>query len=115
MPQLVRLRSSPYVMYCTYRWADSEVDGVRLASPTIGYLSVGCPVRRGWSRGVPTTSSSRGSKGWYAGKIVEDTDGSLLLLAWRRFDEDGNIVGEISGPMPIEHDGASFRLSHSVP
>ena len=40
----------------------------------------------------------------YAGRVVQDTDGTPWLLAWERTDADGAFVGRIGDPRPMAVD-----------
>lgn len=44
----------------------------------------------------------------YGGKLTHTHDNQLVLLAWRLFDEEGEFLGELSDPMPVECDDAGY-------
>jgi beta-fructofuranosidase len=39
---------------------------------------------------------------FYAGRVVEDPGGQLVFQAWRRLDNNGQFLGALSNPAPVE-------------
>lgn len=110
VPQILTIGARSYVMFCCYRWDDRESGG--LTGPTIAYLvgdNPAGPFRWEPENGVLV----EGKEGWYSARAVEDTQGELQMLAWRRFDESGEFVGNISDPVPLHIEPSGLKLNGS--
>jgi beta-fructofuranosidase len=106
VPQYVEIGSSSYIVFCSHRWDEETKDGI--AGPTIAYLVADDPDGPfTWHR---ENVLSPGSLGWYAGKVTQRGDGSLHMLAWRMFEEDGEFGGYISDPIPMRQVGNKLSL-----
>lgn len=104
VPQLVRLEQRWCLLFsvpATPPPADPRPDREWTAHAGTHFLLADDPLGPyEWSTHGRLLADRAGT--WYAAKLVEGPDGSLVCLAWHCFDAEGRFVGALSDPMPVE-------------
>lgn len=104
LPQVVRIDSRYYMLFCNARSNHSAVRRARIGPNGGGsgthYLVA--ETLTGPYRLLTNESLVADEAGtYYGGRLVEDPGGQLVLLAWRARDEAGRFAGELSDPAPV--------------
>jgi beta-fructofuranosidase len=106
VPQLVSLGGRYYLLFSTWAEAHSAARREETRLEPVGgthYLVADAPLgpfrfsTHDFLVGDPLGSL-------YSGKLVEGPDGAPYFLAWRNFMPDGDFVGELADPLPVEID-----------
>jgi beta-fructofuranosidase len=104
VPQLVRINSRYYMLFCTARSNHSAVRRARTGPngswTGTHYLvaeTLTGPYHLLTDEGLVADDAGT----YYAGRLVEDPSGQLVLLAWRQWDETGRFAGDLSDPAPV--------------
>lgn len=104
VPQVISLNNSLYMLFCTdfARHAAQRIQRTGPSGQWFGthYLCaerITGPYRLLNDEGLVADRHGQ----FYAGKIIEGPDGSLVFMAWHGLDETGNFVGGLSNPAPV--------------
>ena len=101
VPQVLAWAGRWYLVFCS----DLSTQGERLRTQGPGtgtfYLVGESPTGPFRSVGDGVLAADR-HESTYAGKLHEDSDGSLVFMAWHRTGPDGTFQGTLSDPQPVE-------------
>lgn len=104
VPQMIRIGSRYYMLFCTARANHSTARRARIGPhgswTGTHYLvaeTITGPYRLLTDEGLVADDVGT----YYGGRLVEDPSGQLVFLAWRQWDETGRFAGDISDPAPV--------------
>ncbi len=107
VPQVFQLGDRWAMLFCTGKHA--TIDGHRATWNGTHYMLADSPF--GPFELAPEPLLQADDIGTnYAARAVFDPWLGNLLLAWRRFDENGNFVGALTDPIPLHMDPETGRL-----
>jgi beta-fructofuranosidase len=112
VPQLCNLGGRWQLLFCSD--VETQSDQARVALPGTGTYHLVADDPLGPFTGPPLPLDAGPDPTTYAGRIVEDTDGTPWFLAWERTDAAGRFVGRITDPRPVTVDAAG-RLHVTPP
>jgi beta-fructofuranosidase len=103
VPQLFWFGGRWYLLFCTAKHSAARIARQGPSAAWFGthYLvsdAITGPYRL--LTDEPLVGDAQGT--FYAGRVVEDPNGRLCFMAWRRLDEEGNFLGALSDPAPLE-------------
>ena len=109
VPQVIHIGSMYYLIFSTVKAFHSEARQSRSDThPETGIHYLVAEALTGPYRYLTGTFLLGDSVGkHYGGKIVKDPGGNLALLPMCYLDEDGEFVGEMGDPLPVEVDSHS--------
>jgi beta-fructofuranosidase len=103
VPQVFALSGRWYMLFCTAKHSATRLARRGLDSDWFGTHYLVADAFTGPYELLADDALVGDAPGtFYAGRVVEDPDGKLVFIAWRRLDDDGRFLGALSDPAPVE-------------
>lgn len=102
VPQPIELDGTWYLLFCTNLHGEHRRERVPADAGWSGtHYLVGDQLTGPYALSTDTALLADEARTFYAGRMVANSDGQPVLLAWRGRDDDGNFLGALSNPAPL--------------